>query len=306
MRCACNCVVATVLTVVNQVELSSTSAAYASVMVSASVPHQSALPRRCQQRMWACMPWHGSCKLSAAAHPQPAQMASHCHKQAESWPISSNYTPHRAAHLTCALHVRTCLQDGSYDLSAAPPFGLSDIREAIPKQCWEKNSFKSMAYLAADVAIVGGLAAGAFALNQVTHCAVHAAAVRCECCDALPGDGSVVASATAAANFNSTAGTMCRWQGVCSCSCDSMREICYRAMLAEVAALLVMLHHMHSHSSGPFSSADDASYPCLVLLPYLCTCSGGHGLCTGLLRALCFGHCSWLDTTGEQSCCCPS
>jgi fatty acid desaturase len=60
------------------------------------------------------------------------------------------------------------LQDGSYDLSAAPPFGLSDIREAIPKQCWEKNGFKSMAYLAADVAIVTGLAAGAFALNQVT------------------------------------------------------------------------------------------------------------------------------------------
>jgi fatty acid desaturase len=59
------------------------------------------------------------------------------------------------------------LQDGSYDLSAAPPFGLSDIREAIPKQCWEKNGFKSMAYLAADVAIVTGLAAGAFALNQV-------------------------------------------------------------------------------------------------------------------------------------------
>jgi fatty acid desaturase len=60
-----------------------------------------------------------------------------------------------------------CLQDGSYDLSAAPPFSLSDIREAIPKQCWEKNGFKSMAYLAADVAIVTGLAAGAFALNQV-------------------------------------------------------------------------------------------------------------------------------------------
>eukprot|EP00882_Tetradesmus_deserticola_P004762 GHRQ01005018.1.p1 GENE.GHRQ01005018.1~~GHRQ01005018.1.p1 ORF type:complete len:436 (+),score=149.88 GHRQ01005018.1:49-1308(+) len=57
-------------------------------------------------------------------------------------------------------------EDGSYDLSAPPPFGLSDIREAIPKQCWQKNGLKSMAYLAADVAIVAGLAAGAFALNQ--------------------------------------------------------------------------------------------------------------------------------------------
>jgi hypothetical protein len=69
------------------------------------------------------------------------------------------------------------LQDGSYDLSAAPPFGLSDIREAIPKQCWEKNGFKSMAYLAADVAIVTGLAAGAFALNQVSR--------ECSVCDSI-------------------------------------------------------------------------------------------------------------------------
>lgn len=60
----------------------------------------------------------------------------------------------------------TALQDGSYDLSAAPPFSLSDIREAIPKQCWEKSAWKSMAYLAGDVAIVAGLAAGAYALNQ--------------------------------------------------------------------------------------------------------------------------------------------
>lgn len=57
------------------------------------------------------------------------------------------------------------LQDGSYDLSAPPPFGLSDIREAIPKQCWEKNTLRSMGHLAVDVAIVAGLAAGAYALN---------------------------------------------------------------------------------------------------------------------------------------------
>jgi len=57
------------------------------------------------------------------------------------------------------------LQDGSYDLSAAPPFNLSDIRNAIPAHCWEKNSWRSMAHLALDVGIVAGLAAGAFALN---------------------------------------------------------------------------------------------------------------------------------------------
>jgi omega-3 fatty acid desaturase (delta-15 desaturase) len=58
------------------------------------------------------------------------------------------------------------VQDGSHDLSAPPPFGLSDIRDAIPKQCWEKNAFKSLGYLALDVAVVTGLAAGAYAINQ--------------------------------------------------------------------------------------------------------------------------------------------
>eukprot|EP00775_Hariotina_reticulata_P013647 gene13647-13770_t len=56
-------------------------------------------------------------------------------------------------------------EDGSYDLSAAPPFNLSDIRNAIPAHCWEKNSGRSMSFLALDVAIVAGLAAGAYALN---------------------------------------------------------------------------------------------------------------------------------------------
>lgn len=56
-------------------------------------------------------------------------------------------------------------QDGSYDLSALPPFSLSDIREAIPKHCWQKDAWRSMAYLALDVGIVAGLAAGAYALN---------------------------------------------------------------------------------------------------------------------------------------------
>jgi omega-3 fatty acid desaturase (delta-15 desaturase) len=57
------------------------------------------------------------------------------------------------------------LQDGSYDLSAPPPFGLADIRNAIPAHCWVKDSKRSMGFLALDVAIVGALAYGAFALN---------------------------------------------------------------------------------------------------------------------------------------------
>jgi omega-3 fatty acid desaturase (delta-15 desaturase) len=62
--------------------------------------------------------------------------------------------------------VPRCLQDGSIDLSAAPPFSLADLRNAIPAHCWEKNTFKSMAHLALDVGIVFGLAAAALAVNQ--------------------------------------------------------------------------------------------------------------------------------------------
>jgi omega-3 fatty acid desaturase (delta-15 desaturase) len=56
-------------------------------------------------------------------------------------------------------------QDGSYDLSAPPPFTLQDLRNAIPAHCWEKNTARSMAFLALDVAIVAGLAVGAYTLN---------------------------------------------------------------------------------------------------------------------------------------------
>ncbi|KAJ9521241.1 hypothetical protein QJQ45_022979 [Haematococcus lacustris] len=78
--------------------------------------------------------------------------------------------------------------DGTYDLSAPPPFTLQDLRNAIPgnrrpnaqllsraqalcgavpvAHCWEKNTFRSLSYLALDVAIVAGLAAVAMAVNQ--------------------------------------------------------------------------------------------------------------------------------------------
>eukprot|EP00245_Coleochaete_scutata_P002028 TRINITY_DN125_c0_g1_i1.p1 TRINITY_DN125_c0_g1~~TRINITY_DN125_c0_g1_i1.p1 ORF type:complete len:472 (+),score=58.33 TRINITY_DN125_c0_g1_i1:109-1416(+) len=52
-----------------------------------------------------------------------------------------------------------------FDASAPPPFTLQDIKNAIPKQCWEKNPWKSMSYVVRDVAIVFGLAAGAAAIN---------------------------------------------------------------------------------------------------------------------------------------------
>eukprot|EP00270_Netrium_digitus_P017785 TRINITY_DN6629_c0_g1_i6.p1 TRINITY_DN6629_c0_g1~~TRINITY_DN6629_c0_g1_i6.p1 ORF type:complete len:439 (+),score=22.90 TRINITY_DN6629_c0_g1_i6:81-1397(+) len=56
--------------------------------------------------------------------------------------------------------------DGDFDFSAPPPFTLSDIRAAIPKHCWEKNSWKSMSYLLRDVLVVFGLAAAAAYLDS--------------------------------------------------------------------------------------------------------------------------------------------
>ena len=51
------------------------------------------------------------------------------------------------------------------DLSGPPPFGLADIRAAIPDHCWERNAWKSAGYLVRDVALVFAFAAGAYALN---------------------------------------------------------------------------------------------------------------------------------------------
>lgn len=65
--------------------------------------------------------------------------------------------PRRAAHPP---------QDGAFDLSAAPPFSLADVRNAIPSHCFERSAPRSFAYLVFDVAVVLGLAAGAYAVNS--------------------------------------------------------------------------------------------------------------------------------------------
>ena len=58
------------------------------------------------------------------------------------------------------------VEEREFDPTRKPPFTLSDIRAAIPKHCWEKNTWKSLSYVARDVAIVFGLAAGAAAVNN--------------------------------------------------------------------------------------------------------------------------------------------
>merc|ERR1712078_750252 len=52
--------------------------------------------------------------------------------------------------------------DGRWvDRSLPPPFALKDLRKAIPKHCFKKDTKRSFAYLFRDVAIVVGLAWGA-------------------------------------------------------------------------------------------------------------------------------------------------
>jgi hypothetical protein len=78
-------------------------------------------------------------------------------------PCSDHKYSHAAIHAPC-LSIQPP-QDGLLDLSAAPPFGLADIRAAIPDHCWERDTLRSVSYLVRDVALVFGLAAAAYTLN---------------------------------------------------------------------------------------------------------------------------------------------
>ncbi|KAK9811503.1 hypothetical protein WJX72_004946 [[Myrmecia] bisecta] len=57
------------------------------------------------------------------------------------------------------------VDETGYGRAAAPPFTLADIKNAVPAHCWKKNTWRSFSYLARDVAVVFGLAAGAYSLN---------------------------------------------------------------------------------------------------------------------------------------------
>ena len=64
-------------------------------------------------------------------------------------------------------------------LAAPPPFTLADIKAAIPAHCFVKDAWRSMAYLARDVAVVFGLAAGAYAVNSWCACPAFASPLSC-------------------------------------------------------------------------------------------------------------------------------
>ncbi|CAA6654756.1 unnamed protein product [Spirodela intermedia] len=57
-------------------------------------------------------------------------------------------------------------EEGEFDPGMPPPFGLAEIRAAIPKHCWVKDPWRSMSYVVRDVAIVLGLAATAAYFNS--------------------------------------------------------------------------------------------------------------------------------------------
>jgi omega-3 fatty acid desaturase (delta-15 desaturase) len=55
---------------------------------------------------------------------------------------------------------------GGQKLANPPPFSLQDIRNAIPAHCFEKDVWRSFAYLALDVGVVAALALAAYTLDN--------------------------------------------------------------------------------------------------------------------------------------------
>ncbi|XP_008789111.4 LOW QUALITY PROTEIN: omega-3 fatty acid desaturase, chloroplastic-like [Phoenix dactylifera] len=90
----------------------------------------------------------------------------------------------RALHRDWALRVATAEEEGEggevngkrangseievseFDPAMPPPFGLAEIRAAIPKHCWVKDPWRSMSYVVRDVVVVFGLTAAAAYFNN--------------------------------------------------------------------------------------------------------------------------------------------
>ncbi|KAJ0738075.1 putative fatty acid desaturase domain-containing protein [Helianthus annuus] len=58
--------------------------------------------------------------------------------------------------------------DMGFDPSAPPPFRVAEIRAAIPKHCWVKNSWRSLAYVLRDILVISSLVALAVYLKNFT------------------------------------------------------------------------------------------------------------------------------------------
>ncbi|XP_062182497.1 fatty acid desaturase DES3-like [Phragmites australis] len=53
-----------------------------------------------------------------------------------------------------------------FDAGKPPPFRIGDVRAAVPAHCWRKSPWRSLSYVARDVAAVAGLALAAAALDS--------------------------------------------------------------------------------------------------------------------------------------------
>jgi len=53
--------------------------------------------------------------------------------------------------------------DAAFDAGKPPPFRIGDVRAAVPEHCWRKSPWRSLWYVARDVAVVAALGAAAAA-----------------------------------------------------------------------------------------------------------------------------------------------
>jgi len=58
---------------------------------------------------------------------------------------------------------RRRVDDGFFDAGKPPPFRIGDVRAAVPEHCWRKSPWRSLWYVARDVAVVAALGAAAAA-----------------------------------------------------------------------------------------------------------------------------------------------
>ncbi|CAL9782900.1 unnamed protein product [Musa acuminata subsp. burmannicoides] len=81
------------------------------------------------------------------------------------WALSVS-APLQVAPLEEGSAMGSGVKEEAFDAGTPPPFGLAEIREAIPRHCWVKDPWRSMSYVVRDVVVVFGLAVAAAYLNN--------------------------------------------------------------------------------------------------------------------------------------------
>ncbi|KAG8063799.1 hypothetical protein GUJ93_ZPchr0003g18316 [Zizania palustris] len=93
-------------------------------------------------------------RLTSAVEEEDNRIRSHGGEEEAVSPLAANGAAAEAA------------ASDAFDPGAAPPFGLAEIRAAIPKHCWVKDPWRSMSYVLRDVVVVLGLAAAAARIDS--------------------------------------------------------------------------------------------------------------------------------------------